>query len=92
MDAEKPGEYRRTAAKMDSCFLGHDNWLTEYGIILPLCIGGISEGSDEVQNLIDTLTTAMLKKVGLTRGHLALTRGAGNYNRPLKWVLSLIVS
>ena len=79
MDAEEPGEYRRIAAKMDSWFLGHVSWqgpykrrLTEYSRILPLCIGGFSE---EVQNLIDILTIAMPKKVGMTRGRPGSDQG-----------------
>ena len=73
-DTEVPGEYKRTAAKMDRS-LGHDDGqgpvtrrLTEYGGVMPLCFGGHSEGSREVHNLIDILATARLKKVGLQRG------------------------
>jgi hypothetical protein len=73
-DKEVPGEYRRTAAKMDRS-LGHENGqgpvtrrLTEYGGVMPLCFGGHSEGSEEVHNLINILATARLKKVGLQRG------------------------
>ena len=60
-DAEVPGEYRRTAAKMDRS-LGHADGhgpvtrrLVEYGQVLPLCFGGYGEGSKEVHNLISSL-------------------------------------
>ena len=73
-DREVPGDYKRTAAKMDRS-LGHADGqgpvtrrLTEYGGVMPLCFGGHSEGSEEVHNLIDILATARLKKVGLQRG------------------------
>ena len=42
--------------------------LTEYGKVLPLCVGGYGEGSEEVHNLITCLADARLKKVGLQRG------------------------
>ena len=73
-EAEVPGEYRRTAGKMDIS-LGHAEGngpvtrrLTEYGKVLPLCFGGYGEGSEEVHNLITCLADARLKKVGLQRG------------------------
>ena len=72
--ADLPGEYRRTAAKMDTS-LGHAEGqgpvtrrLLEYGQVLPLCFGGYGEGSEEVHNLISSLADARLKKVGLQRG------------------------
>ena len=69
-----PGDYRRTAAKMDIS-LGHADGrgpvtrrLLEYGQVLPLCFGGYGEGNQEVHNLISSLADARLRKVGLQRG------------------------
>jgi hypothetical protein len=74
IEAEVPGEYRRTAAKMDTA-LGHADGngpvtrrLAEYRKVLPLCFVGYGEGSEEVHNLITCLADARLKKVGLHRG------------------------
>jgi hypothetical protein len=67
-----PGEYKRTAAKMDRS-LGHGQGpvtrrLTEYGGVMPLCFRIHSEGSEEVHNLFNILATTKLKKVGLQKG------------------------
>ena len=70
-DTDVHQEYRRTTAKMDRS-LGNENGQgpvtrTNYGGLMPLCFGGLSEGSEGVQCLIDTLVTVRLKKVDLQR-------------------------
>ena len=73
-EAEVPGEYRRTAEKMDET-LGHADGqgpvsrrLREYGEVMSLCFGGYGEASKLVHELIATFAQARLKKQGLARG------------------------
>ena len=73
-ESEVPGQYRRTAAKMDET-LGHADGqgpvsrrLAEYGEVLSLCFGGYGEASKEVHEIIDTFAKTRLKKQGMARG------------------------
>ena len=73
-DSQIPGQYKRTANKMDVT-LGHEDSqgpvsrrLAEFGVVLGLCFGGHGEASEEVHNLINTLAVSRLNKLGMARG------------------------